>query len=386
MRFYHGTSVRGWLGIIKSGSMDSKKMGDKRVSSLYSKFKGNYLTTNRKIAEMYANKIGKGVIEIEYDPLAPGRKNNFKRQQADGKDYFVEETPLEVDGVDCQIDTRDPLRTKAKMRSVDINKSIGETIMNENSEIALRRAWQKLDEAFSMSGAKEVSMTPGKGKPHPSFFPKGGRKPIGPATPSGKVGVLPPTEIPTTPSGKIGIPMGEGGVETLTDIYPDELTNAKEELGVELTPEQERQVAQIVFSQVNMEAPLDSTYPDDMIDAIKDAIASVTGQPSTQTQGSINLGGVDRKRVESIYEFGGQILDSAEAQGLTIDELQIQTANDSIVRALQGEGMRNPHNLEDIIDDAVYDAANDTRSALAGIFESIDRSLKLIKKLKQIKK
>jgi hypothetical protein len=146
MRFYHGTSVRGWIGILKSGSMDSKKMGDKRVSALYGKFKGNYLTTNRKIAEMYANKIGKGVvIEIEYDPLAPGRVNNFKEQQAAGKDYFVEETPLQVDGPDCFIDTKNPLMTKDKLRG-DINKTTEGLHMSENIDRELRNAWQKLEE------------------------------------------------------------------------------------------------------------------------------------------------------------------------------------------------------------------------------------------------
>jgi hypothetical protein len=165
MRFYHGTSVRGWLGILKSGSMDSKKIGDSRVSALYSKFKGNYLTTNRKIAEMYASKAGKGVvIEIEYDPLAPGRINNFKEQQAAGKDYFVEETPLQVDGPDCTIDTKDPLMSKSKMRG-DINKTTEEIHMSENTERDLRNAWQKLDESLKKETTAAQHMQATLGKP-----------------------------------------------------------------------------------------------------------------------------------------------------------------------------------------------------------------------------
>jgi hypothetical protein len=308
MRFYHGTSVRGWLGILKSGSMDSKKIGDSRVSIIYSKFKGNYLTTNRKLAEMYANKIGKGVvIEIEYDPLAPGRKNNFKEQQAKGKDYFVEETPLQVDGPDCFIDTKDPLMTKTKMRQ-DINKTNEEIYMSENTERDLRNAWQKLDESMAQEARFSGFAGPNKGvelkkASDVKYFPK-----------------IPKSlkTVRTSPSGKI------------------------------------------------------QQDPD------------ILGMPGGEQLGENSP--IDRNKIESIYEFGGQILDSAEAQGLTLDELQIEAANQRIVSALQGEGMRNPQNLDAIIDDAVYDSADVTRSAPAvpaGIFESIDRSLELLKQLKK---
>lgn len=304
MRFYHGTSVRGWLGILKSGSMDSKKIGDSRVSALYSKFKGNYLTTNRKIAEMYASKAGKGVvIEIDYDPLAPGRVNNFKEQQAAGKDYFVEETPLQVDGPDCTIDTKDPLMSKAKMCG-DINKTTEEIHMSENTERDLRNAWQKLEEALLgvPQGATQISHKPGQGLPPPPLKPGERDK-----------------------------------LKAASDLH------AKRTAG--LPPAEQ--------------------------------------QDATMCEG----GDIDRNKIESIYEFGGQILDSAEAQGLSLDETQIDVANQRIVSALQGEGMRNPHNLDAIIDDAVADAAyqggDHADGVGGGIMESINRSLELVKQLKK---
>jgi hypothetical protein len=279
--------------------MDSKKIGDSRVSALYSKFKGNYLTTNRKIAEMYASKAGKGVvIEIEYDPLAPGRINNFKEQQAAGKDYFVEETPLQVDGPDCTIDTKDPLMSKSKMRG-DINKTNEEIHMSENTERDLRNAWQKLEEALLgvPQGAMQISHKPGQGLPHPRLKPGERDK-----------------------------------LKAASDLH------AKRTAGL---------------------------------------------PPAEQQDATMFEGGVDL----SIYEFGDQIMASAEEQGLTLDQNQLNVANDRIVRALQGEGMRNPQNLEAIIDDAVADAAyqggDHADGVGGGIMESIDRSLELIKKLKK---
>jgi hypothetical protein len=382
MRFYHGTSVRGWLGILKSGSMDSKKIGDSRVSALYSKFKGNYLTTNRKIAEMYASKVGKGVvIEIEYDPLAPGRVNNFKEQQVAGKDYFVEETPLQVDGPDCTIDTKDPLMSKSKMRG-DINKTTEEIHMSENTERDLRRAWQKLDEAFSMPGAvktgggpKRIKQVLTRGKKDPNKT----RNQFAAHDARIKSGEIPPDAA-----------MFEGGVEGFEDII--DVVIDQSQWGDQLTPEQKQQVKDDVLNNKaypgspvtmgNFEAVVD--------DSIQDVLA--TSQPPTPAQPGASASmfeesPVDRNKIESIYEFGGQIMDSAEAQGLTLDELQIDTANQRIVSALQGEGMRNPQNLEAIIDDAVADAAyqggDHADGVGGGIMESINRSLELLKKLKK---
>jgi hypothetical protein len=100
-------------------------------------------------------------------------------------------------------------------------------------------------------------------------------------------------------------------------------------------------------------------------------------------QGAIAEGGVDL----SVYEFGDQIMASAEAQGLNLDQNQINAANDRIVSALQGEGMSNPNNLDAIIDDAVADAAyqggEHADGVGGGIMESINRSLYLLKKLKK---
>lgn len=154
MKFFHGTSVRAWIGIIKSGSMDSKKANDSKVSALYSKYKGNYLTSNRAIAEMYAKRVGSGVIlEIEFDPNAPGRVNNFKKQIANGKDYFVEETPLEVDGANCSIECKDPTKTKAKVRA-EFSINIKPEVHMEN-EVNLERTWKKLEESINEMSAEE---------------------------------------------------------------------------------------------------------------------------------------------------------------------------------------------------------------------------------------
>jgi hypothetical protein len=97
-------------------------------------------------------------------------------------------------------------------------------------------------------------------------------------------------------------------------------------------------------------------------------------------------GELDRSKIESIYEFGGQILDSAEAQGITLDERQIDAANQRIVQAIQGEG-RDPSNLEAIIDDIVSDEAYAAGSQTdgTGIMESIDQTLKLLKMLQEKK-
>jgi hypothetical protein len=310
MKFYHGTSIRGWIGILKSGSMDSKRVGDTRVSALYSKFKGNYLTTNRKIAEMYANKAGNGVVlEVDYDPLESGRVNNFKEQQAAGKDFFVEETPLEVDGVNCKIDTKDPLKNKAKLRAelkLGINKTTEGTYMTENSEFALRRAWQKLEE--SKFGG--LTAMPGEKKP---------------------IQVSQTDQSKLTPQNAIQL---SKQTDKMNKIY-------QQNVGREYDPAND-----------------------------------------TMFEG----GELDRSKIESIYEFGGQILDSADAQGIELDETQIDAINQRIIQAMQGEG-RDPSNFEAIVDDIVADEAHGahTDGVGGGIMESIDQSLKLLKMLQEKK-
>ena len=136
-------------------------------------------------------------------------------------------------------------------------------------EVNLEKAWQKLDEAFTLQRDPRTDKKP------PIQV---GSKPSQ-LTPQQAIAIDKQEKRlkAQNPDRQAGDTMFEGGVETLTDIYPDELNNVKEELGVQLSPEQEREVAKVVFSQVDMEAPLDSTYPDDMIEAIKDAIMSIVG-------------------------------------------------------------------------------------------------------------